>query len=368
LLRSKQQIEARGGEAANWPLTVGLELMKGALRRSSLSLLKCTGLLWSPPRDHFGRENVEKFAILCYHRVSDSQDANFLPPDLTCSESRFREHMSMFERHFSVLSLDEAFSTVRAGEALPPRTVALTFDDCWYENMETVAQPLAKARIPATFFISSGNLDSEELHPNHRFYYLLSRSELENITRALVSMFPKAQEQLPIQASARKIRLWLESELGCTLVSDEGKAVMDSLEKEPGVASSVGRGRGLNMTSDQVRSLPDYGIEIGNHTLSHRQLSTMNESEQRRDIEEGQNVLAALAGHDVKAFAYPYGERGDFDETSVKVVKDLGNSYACTTIRGYNDAGTEPMLLHRINAGPYAAEELAFGLLWRGMA
>jgi len=301
-----------------------------------------------------------EFVVLMYHRVTKSEKSDFLPSALNCPASRFREHLAVLARHCSILPLEEAWNLVRGGRGLPPRTVVLTFDDCWYENMETVVDPLADATIPATFFIPAGDIDREELHPNHRFHYLVSRVGREQLTRGLQSMLPSSSMVPSEEAGPWNLRLWLESTLGYELASQSGCAFLDTLEQGLGAPSSVGLGKNLYMTSDQVRNLPTYGIQVGNHTVNHRQLTALGEAGQRVELAGAQRILSALTGRPVTTLAYPYGL---FNELSVKIAAELGYRCACTVMPGYNDGDTDPMRLRRINASQLSGKELAFRIL-----
>ena len=108
---------------------------------------------------HLLPQQEGEFVVLMYHRVTKSEKSDFLPSALNCPASRFREHLAVLKRHCSILPLEEAWNLIRDGRKLPPRTVVLTFDNCWYENMETVVDPPADAAIPATFFVSAGDID-----------------------------------------------------------------------------------------------------------------------------------------------------------------------------------------------------------------
>src|SRR5690348_7232677 len=98
------------------------DLLSGACKYSGAMLLAET-LLRS-----LGQEFM---TILLFHRVSDD-----IPEDgLTVSPARFRRICRLLERNFRVVPLAEVFRVVRAGEAMPRRTVALTFDDCYHDNL-----------------------------------------------------------------------------------------------------------------------------------------------------------------------------------------------------------------------------------------
>ena len=87
--------------------------------------------------------------ILCYHRVDEKPvQYTVLRPD------DFRAQMAYLKEHdFNVVPLGKIVDALQYGEKLPPRTVALTFDDGYKDNY-TVAYPILKQyNYPATLFI-----------------------------------------------------------------------------------------------------------------------------------------------------------------------------------------------------------------------
>jgi peptidoglycan/xylan/chitin deacetylase (PgdA/CDA1 family) len=86
--------------------------------------------------------------ILLFHRVTDA-----IPEDgLTVSTRRFRKVCNMLRRGFHVVPLAEVFRIARSGGQVPRRTVAITFDDCYRDNL-FAARVLAEHQLPATFFV-----------------------------------------------------------------------------------------------------------------------------------------------------------------------------------------------------------------------
>ena len=87
--------------------------------------------------------------ILCYHRIDDKPvQYTVLPP------AEFKAQMAYLKTHaFNVVPLTKIVDALQYGEKLPPKTVALTFDDGYKDNY-TVAYPILKQyNFPATLFI-----------------------------------------------------------------------------------------------------------------------------------------------------------------------------------------------------------------------
>lgn len=69
-----------------------------------------------------------------------------------------RRQLTVLARVATVVPLFEALETLAAGRALPPRAVALTFDDGYADNLTLAAPLLTRLGLPATFFLVPGLL------------------------------------------------------------------------------------------------------------------------------------------------------------------------------------------------------------------
>jgi peptidoglycan/xylan/chitin deacetylase (PgdA/CDA1 family) len=87
-------------------------------------------------------------SVLLFHRVSDE----IAPDGLTVSTRWFRDCCRMLERGFRVVSVADVIRLLESGEQPPKRTVAITFDDCYRDNL-FAARILAEHNLPATFFL-----------------------------------------------------------------------------------------------------------------------------------------------------------------------------------------------------------------------
>jgi peptidoglycan/xylan/chitin deacetylase (PgdA/CDA1 family) len=82
---------------------------------------------------------------------------------------------------------------------------------------------------------------------------------------------------------------------------------------------------------DELRQLVDAGWELGSHTVSHADLSTLGYDDCRRELEESKAALERIARTQVETFAYPFGRYGP---DAVRAVRDCGYRAAVTTGSG----------------------------------
>lgn len=112
-----------------------------------------------------GPRNRKSLGILTYHRVSPHTEG-ISAPAYNVAPERFREHLTgLKQKGFNFISLRQAIENRNSAEALPEKSVIVTFDDC-FESVYTDAWPiLEELEVPATLFVSTAYLDSDEPFP-----------------------------------------------------------------------------------------------------------------------------------------------------------------------------------------------------------
>jgi peptidoglycan/xylan/chitin deacetylase (PgdA/CDA1 family) len=133
--------------------------MKTLLKTGLCGLYKYSGAMRM--QEALARASGRSFmAVLLFHRVTDE-----IPEDgLTVSTARFRGMCRMFRRSFRVVPLAEVFRVLRAGEPFARRTIAITFDDCYRDNL-FAARVLAEHGLPASFFVPSSYVGTDRVFP-----------------------------------------------------------------------------------------------------------------------------------------------------------------------------------------------------------
>jgi len=102
---------------------------------------------------------------------------------------------------------------------------------------------------------------------------------------------------------------------------------------------------------DEARLMQQSGhITLGAHTQSHPILSRIADAAIQQEIQGSRDDIAQQLGVTPKLFAYPNGRKADFDERSKRSLTQLGFTCAVTTEAGVNNAQTDPLELHRLQA------------------
>lgn len=313
-----------------------------SLRRSALysaALLATASGLTRTLRARRLRNRDHRVFILEYHDVS-SDGYEF---EGTLSQARFRRHLQWLKKRFEITTLQAASDRLSSGTALGNDVVVLTFDD-GYEGNFTGAWPALKTEeAPATIFLTTGFLDGQELWFDLARRYLaaaqaspssLSNQALETLIH-LYGSWP--QRQAPDNLTQRL--KYLDPK--------DRTAVLDTLQGSS--LSPAPRAQPLGW--DQVRTMLDGGIEFGGHTVTHPILSLLPRDKQESEILLSRRRIQQETGALPTTFAYPNGSIKDYTHETVHIVRQAGFQAACTTRKGSNRPGCDPLVLHRIGIG-----------------
>ncbi|MDZ4685322.1 MAG: polysaccharide deacetylase family protein [Planctomycetaceae bacterium] len=105
------------------------------------------------------------FGIITYHRVWTA-DRRFGRPTYNVSPRRLHEQLSgLLQRGYAAWPLGRVLDHCRRGIPVPRRTFVVTFDDGYANNLTEALPVLQSLAIPATIFLATGYLDSDEPFP-----------------------------------------------------------------------------------------------------------------------------------------------------------------------------------------------------------
>jgi peptidoglycan/xylan/chitin deacetylase (PgdA/CDA1 family) len=108
---------------------------------------------------------------------------------------------------------------------------------------------------------------------------------------------------------------------------------------------SSGIDSGYYMSSDQLKEMSNYGIDIESHTVNHVHLNTLSYEQQLKELKDSKAKIESVTNKNVLSIAYPFG---DFNDNSKKAALDAGYSLAFTTNKGLANRTDNHVALDRI--------------------
>lgn len=103
------------------------------------------------------------------------------------------------------------------------------------------------------------------------------------------------------------------------------------------------------MSWEELSEVARNNISIGAHTVSHRILSRLLDSELEKEIIGSKNEIEKRLDVKVVSFAYPRGKTGDYNlEKCQPILEENGFKLAVTTNGGFNKIGRDNFDLRRM--------------------
>ena len=291
-----------------------------------------------------------RLSVLVFHRVHETPDPLFPgEPD----GARFEASMQVLRDSFAPMPLNDACRALETHE-LPPRAVAVTFDDGYADNCEVALPILQRLGVHATFFVASDYLDGGRMW-NDTVIEAVRSCQAAEMDLEHLSLGRHSLRDLPSRRAAIQ-------------------NIIDALKYlEPGErsarAAAIGSAAGaplrsdLMMTSAQLRRVADAGMSIGAHTCTHPILARISDEEARREIAQGRERLENIVREPVRLFAYPNGKPGrDYSRVHVDMVRRSGFDAAFTTAQGVATSGCDRWQIPRFTPWAQKSDDFALKL------
>jgi peptidoglycan/xylan/chitin deacetylase (PgdA/CDA1 family) len=282
--------------------------------------------------------------VLGMHGVLSETEA--LPFNATgkfITPGKLEEFLRRLSRLYTPLSLDEFVDAFVERRSLGNRFV-LTFDD-GYANVYTEAFPLLREMgIPFGVFVTTGMVGTGRVLWNDLLEFTIYSTEkavlpggLLNGAVDLGTPSKKRQAIMDIKAALKRRRI--EEAYGLV------ERICDALGVNP--AASELRSAGF-LTPKQIKEMARAGVGFGGHTVTHPILSRETRDRVREEVTACKHDLESITGKEVRTFAYPNGQRGDFDAMVKDEVRNAGYSAAFTGIPGITYGGGDPFEIRRL--------------------
>jgi peptidoglycan/xylan/chitin deacetylase (PgdA/CDA1 family) len=256
----------------------------------------------------------------------------------------FRDQVDWLARFANVVPLRESLRAVAAGRPLPPRAVAITFDDGYRDNLDLAVPELERRGLPATFFLVPGLLDRRVEPWWETIAWAVSEATAAEATidGERVTLGPRGHRRDARRRAEENLKR--RDRAGRAAALAEMVAALAPLPRADL--------RELFLDWDGARALASRGFEIGSHSSHHAILSEESPEEQMTDLAESRAALEDGLGVPVTCVAYPNGSRADYDDATVAAAVVAGYENGITTRKGLNSKRTPRFEVRRVVVYP----------------
>ncbi|OBH74714.1 polysaccharide deacetylase [Mycobacterium mantenii] len=291
------------------------------------------------------RRHRDVLAILMFHGVEDR------PLSPACwhvnDTALYRRQLEYVRRHFNVLPLEEALAALVAG-TLPPRALAITFDDGTH-NLASHALPvLQELNLPAAVFLATGPIGTGETLWPDRLWLAIARSTAAEVDLAALGL---GTHQL--DGSAQRGGVYVAAvEALKDLADAERIEALDAILRALGYRDDRDPGPFRMLTWDEARDMAkDPLVTLYPHTVTHPILARCADGKVEQEIADSCAALERETGLPSTVFAYPNGRLQDFDARAKEALRRHGVRWALSTAPGFADRRCDPLALPRLAVG-----------------
>jgi hypothetical protein len=318
--------------------------MLKTLKQTTLQALKASGTFRLVAHSQWRRSRL---LILAYHGISlaDEHEWNgalYMSPDL------FRARLELI-RDFgcTVLPLGEALQRLRAGD-LPPKSVAITFDDGTYDFSQEAYPLLREFGFPVTLYLTTFYCDYNRPVFDVMCSYLLwkgraAKIDLKQLTGENVRL--SLSDPSERQTALDRLQRFARDQKYTAVAKDE---LATSLARELKVDyDAVLEKRMLHLLRpDEVKQLAANGVEVQLHTHRHR--APLERELFLREIHDNRKSIEAMTGKSPTHFCYPSGIHHPL---LAQWLRETGIESATTCDSGLASPESDSFLLPRLLDG-----------------
>lgn len=278
--------------------------------------------------------------LIAYHSINEYREdrirvTNIVRPTI------FEAQVQYLASTANIITLKEYLDHIEERKPILNKSVVVTFDDGYKDNL-TIALPiLQKYGVPATFFIATGYIGTGKVKWEDELSCVIRRSKKESISISL----PTGNFPFDISSDKAKFQAidYLVKVLSTFSQADRHQ-VLDQVKGQSDVKCDGQTG--VMMSWDDVRQLANTpGFSIGSHTITHQRLTRISPDDVAFEITSSKVNLENEIGAPVALFAYPNGE---FNQDVISAVQRAGYSCAVTIEYGKNDIKSDPYRLKRV--------------------
>ena len=254
--------------------------------------------------------------VLCYHKINNRvNDWNHI----TVTPDTFMKQMEFVMNHYDVVTTAYAYES--------EHTVSISFDDGYEDSVTNILPLLEKLRIPATFFISTQRLGSDEEDWCNELSRRIMRGGQE---KTKIEIGEEKISTLSVE-DRKKANIQIFNYLK-GLDNERRDDWMHFIREWAGASSDEPRKEFRMLGFEQLKLLSESElVTIGAHTVNHPSLACLDYNDQEYEIKNSINAIKKITGKAVEQFAYPFGGTRDYNQDTFQILKQNGILRAFST-------------------------------------
>jgi peptidoglycan/xylan/chitin deacetylase (PgdA/CDA1 family) len=275
---------------------------------------------------------------LMYHGVTIN-DSNYFSPRHV-SKYQFEKHLNYFSKEFDIISLSDAFLYLKENYKPKRKTLTISFDDGYRNNLYCVLPLLEKYNLKATFFVSG--ICTEEM-------------KIRTLWTDLISCLKYYHQRDIIEIGHEKFIDYKSGSSGETLGEylskcqiNDLKHYLDSLvvkyQIEKKLNSIPGDFWELLNSNEILRLSQSRLVEIGSHCHSHYKMDIIDFSDAKQELILSKNSLQNITDKEINIVAYPFG---NYNYAIKDTAEEFGYKYQLAVDYLYQDDLVDLRILNR---------------------
>jgi peptidoglycan/xylan/chitin deacetylase (PgdA/CDA1 family) len=249
-----------------------------------------------------GYASQDECTVLLYHSVTRPSDYPGLDAD------SFRAQMELLREEFTIIGGDEYLHHLAGAPGLPPRSILVTFDDGFANNLEVVQPIMEQLGVPWVLFTTTGALRGGPpwlWSTRLKACCLLARTDSFELLGRQWTLGSSYGERLSTYKQINRLISLQRASLALPPIA----AWIES--RWPDVPDDYIASHCRLLTASQLNELAKSPlVEIGCHTRSHPFLSQVSDSALAEEVDGAMRDLADVVGRRPRMFAYPSGAYG----------------------------------------------------------
>lgn len=285
--------------------------------------------------------------VVLYHHLATKEDSFTSSLSVSTDPELFEKHIRYYARNYDLIGADDLLSG-----NLPRKPLLVTFDDA-YRSVCTVAGPLLKSvSAPSLFFINPGPIIRPEVPLDNLISHAAAFLGLPALTKlcgASIDGLTSASQLILRVLPTRKLRTLAE-------LKKRIYAALATTEVELRASTDI------FLKPTDFAQMEKFGIEIGNHSMSHTFFRSLSDDELLEEIGDGRTICQELSRQSVSCLSVPYGSISDATPRALEIAFKTGHEAVFLVAARSNRMRQAPNIFYRVSMGRASTRSLPYRL------